>query len=144
MARFNVEHDVTTRETEQPETILCNLILSLEDVTLCTINGGNIAPSRDKITVRLLKACWETIGIIVKNFFQACLDLCFSTFAFKVAEVIILSKQGCCLTLPKRWRPISLLFCLGKGLERFIAKRMAWLAIQHQVVSKLFFGSFLK
>ncbi|EXU95536.1 reverse transcriptase domain protein [Metarhizium robertsii] len=30
------------------------------------------------------------------------------------------------LSTPRAWRPISLLSCLGKGLERLIARRLAW------------------
>ena len=38
------------------------------------------------------------------------------------------------LTTPRAWRPISLLSCLGKGLERLIARRLAWAAIHHKVL----------
>ncbi|KAK5989435.1 hypothetical protein PT974_10954 [Cladobotryum mycophilum] len=38
------------------------------------------------------------------------------------------------LTKPRAWRPISLLSCLSKGLERLIAKRMAWTSVQHEVL----------
>ena len=38
------------------------------------------------------------------------------------------------LTKPETWRPISLLSCLSKGMERIIAKRMSYLAIKHKVL----------
>ncbi|RYC80080.1 hypothetical protein BFJ63_vAg17035 [Fusarium oxysporum f. sp. narcissi] len=38
------------------------------------------------------------------------------------------------LTSPRAWRPISLLSCLGKGLERLIARRLAWAAIHYSVL----------
>ncbi|CVL08167.1 uncharacterized protein FMAN_14180 [Fusarium mangiferae] len=33
------------------------------------------------------------------------------------------------LTSPRAWRPVSLLSCLSKGLERLIARRLAWTAV---------------
>ncbi|KAL7758307.1 hypothetical protein ACKLNR_012834 [Fusarium oxysporum f. sp. zingiberi] len=38
------------------------------------------------------------------------------------------------LTEPRAWRPISLLSCLGKGLERLIARRLAWAAVHYSVL----------
>ncbi|PNP55723.1 hypothetical protein FNYG_15459 [Fusarium nygamai] len=35
---------------------------------------------------------------------------------------------------PRAWRPISLLSCLGKGLERLIARRLAWAAVYFGVL----------
>ncbi|KFG77534.1 hypothetical protein MANI_024396 [Metarhizium anisopliae] len=38
------------------------------------------------------------------------------------------------LSCPRAWRPISLLSCLGKGLERLIARRLAWVSIHYAVL----------
>ncbi|KAF4338780.1 reverse transcriptase [Fusarium beomiforme] len=38
------------------------------------------------------------------------------------------------LTSPRAWRPVSLLSCLGKGLERLIARRLAWAAVHYGVL----------
>ncbi|KAF5264887.1 hypothetical protein FOXYS1_4318 [Fusarium oxysporum] len=38
------------------------------------------------------------------------------------------------LTEPQAWRPISLLSCLGKGLKRLIACRLAWAAMYYSVL----------
>lgn len=38
------------------------------------------------------------------------------------------------LTEPRAWRPISLLSCLGKGLERLVARRLAWVCIHYGVL----------
>ena len=37
-------------------------------------------------------------------------------------------------TSPYAWRPISLLSCLGKGLERLVARRLAWASIHYSVL----------
>ncbi|TKW60303.1 MAG: hypothetical protein DI628_08940 [Blastochloris viridis] len=38
------------------------------------------------------------------------------------------------LTSPRAWRPVSLLSCLGKGLERLIARRLSWAAVHYSVL----------
>lgn len=48
------------------------------------------------------------------------------------------------LTLPKSWRPISLLSCLGKGLERLIGRWIAYIAIRSCVLSPTQFGALPK
>ncbi|KAL9561813.1 hypothetical protein ACKAV7_014075 [Fusarium commune] len=51
------------------------------------------------------------------------------------AEVVMIAKPGRRdLTKPRAWRPISLLSCLGKGLERLIARRLAWAAVHYSVL----------
>ena len=60
---------------------------------------------------------------------------------FRVAEVVILPKTGQDPATTKRWRPISLPPCLGKGLEQLVAKRMAWLAIEHRAVPQQLFSA---
>jgi hypothetical protein len=35
----------------------------------------------------------------------------------------------------RSWRPIALLSCLGKGLERIVARRIAWTAMTHNILS---------
>lgn len=44
----------------------------------------------------------------------------------------------------RAWRPIALLSCLGKGLERLIARRMAYLAVNEGVLAPTHIGSLPK
>jgi hypothetical protein len=37
--------------------------------------------------------------------------------------------------LPRSWRPIALLSCIGKGLERIVARRIAWTAMTYKILS---------
>ena len=37
-------------------------------------------------------------------------------------------------TSVRSWRPIALLSCMGKGLERIIARRIAWAAMNYGVL----------
>jgi hypothetical protein len=38
-------------------------------------------------------------------------------------------------TPPRSWRPIALPSCIGKGLERTVARRIAWTATTHKILS---------
>lgn len=115
--------------------------MSLEELSICTIGTGNTASGIDKVSVRLLKACWKEIRVLVKDFFQACLKQGYFPAAFKVAEVVILPKVGRDVSTPKGWRPVSLLSCLGKVLERLVSKRIALLAIKYKIIPNQLFGA---
>ncbi|KJZ69456.1 hypothetical protein HIM_11161 [Hirsutella minnesotensis 3608] len=94
------------------------------DATLCT---GNTSPGSDNITVRMLRAVWHAIGSLVHQLYQGCLSIGHHPKPFREAEVVMIAKPGRRdLSTPRAWRPISLLSCLGKGLERLIARRLAW------------------
>ena len=105
---------------------------------------SNTCPEADGISVALLTACWDSIGIHVTNLFRACIHHGHHPTCFKLAEVVFLPKPGRDPTLIKGWRPISLLSCLGKGLERLMAKRMSHLAIVSDIVGKQQFGALPK
>ena len=50
-------------------------------------------------------------------------------------------EKGPQLPPPRAYRLIALLSVLGKGLERLIARRMAWIAIKHKVLHRQQFGA---
>lgn len=58
---------------------------------------------------------------------------------FKIVEVILLLKLNRDQRTAKGWRFISLLSCLGKGLERLDAKKMAHIALEKQVIPQNLF-----
>ncbi|KAI1002862.1 hypothetical protein K3495_g5340 [Podosphaera aphanis] len=45
---------------------------------------------------------------------------------------------------PRSYRPIALLSVFGKGLERIVAKRMSWIAIQYKILARQQFGALPK
>ena len=111
--------------------------VSAEEARSATVGTGNTSPGSDSITVKLLQAAWPFIGILVQRLFQGCLALGHHPKVFKEAEVVMIPKPGKRdLTSPRSWRPISLLSCLGKGLERLIARRIAWAAVHYGVLHR--------
>ncbi|KAK7592656.1 hypothetical protein V3481_007266 [Fusarium oxysporum f. sp. vasinfectum] len=109
--------------------------ISLEEAQDATLRTGNTSPGADNITVKLLTAVWHIIGTYVRRLFEGCLAIGHHPKPFRAAEVVMIAKPGRRdLTTPRAWRPISLLSCLGKGLERLVARRLAWACIHHGVL----------
>ncbi|XP_044715282.1 endonuclease-reverse transcriptase domain-containing protein [Hirsutella rhossiliensis] len=101
--------------------------VSFEEARDATLRTGNTSPGSDNITVRMLRAVWHAIGSLVHQLYQGCLRIGHHPKPFREAEVVMIAKLGRRdLSTPRAWRPISLLSCLGKGLERLIARRLAW------------------
>jgi ribonuclease HI len=106
-----------------------------EEVKDAILRAGNTSPGADNITVKLLRASWHAIAKHVCSLFQGCLASGYHPKAFREAEVVMIPKPGRRdLTSPRSWRPISLLSCLGKGLERLVAGRLAWASIHYGVL----------
>jgi ribonuclease HI len=110
--------------------------VSLEEVERCTIGVSSTSPGTDRITVRLLKACWDTIKGPLHGLFNRCLELNYFPDAWKEAEVAMIPKVGKKdKTSVRSWRPIALLSCISKGFERVISRRISWTALTHRVLS---------
>jgi hypothetical protein len=126
-----LEAQVTpSREIPWPEH------LALEELAAHTIRVTSTAPGTDGITVRLLRACWDTIKKPVRQLFEACLNLGYHPKPFRTAEIVMLRKPAKKdLANPRSWRPIALLSCLGKELERIFAKRVSSLSVALGIIS---------
>ncbi|KID83792.1 reverse transcriptase [Metarhizium guizhouense ARSEF 977] len=109
--------------------------VTLEEAEDATIKTGNTSPGADNITVKLLQTVWDIIGGHVCRLYQGCLTVGHHPGVFREAEVVMIPKLGKRnLSTPRVWRPISLLSSLGKGLERLIARRLAWASIHYAVL----------
>ncbi|KAJ3455198.1 hypothetical protein MRS44_013798 [Fusarium solani] len=120
LERRTAEDDITNPWTSvsSPRSIPFPLEISLDEVQYATLYTGNTSPGSDSITVDLLKAVWHIIGTHVCRLFERCLTTGHHPKPFKEAEVVMIAKPGRRdLTSPRAWRPVSLLSCLGKGLE---------------------------
>ncbi|KAG0152633.1 hypothetical protein PDIDSM_1113 [Penicillium digitatum] len=132
LGRFSPDDDLPTDPI--PITTTSSLpwlqSVTMEEVEANTIGVSSTSPGSDRITVRLLKACWEHLKDIVLSLFNRCLAPLPHPLAWKVAEVAMIPKVGKKdKSSVRSWRPIALLSCLSKGLERIIAKRIAWTAL---------------
>ncbi|RKK35990.1 hypothetical protein BFJ67_g13012, partial [Fusarium oxysporum f. sp. cepae] len=137
LERKTAEDDIANAWTpvSPPRLIPFSPEISLEEAQYATYHTGNTSPGSDNITVKLLEAVWHTIGTHVHRLFERCLTIGHHPKPFREAEVVMITKPGRRdLTEPRAWRPISLLSCLGKGLERLIARRLAWAAVHYSVL----------
>ncbi|KAF4460560.1 reverse transcriptase [Fusarium albosuccineum] len=137
LERRTAEDDIANPWTSvsSPRSIPFPLEILLDEVQYATLHTGNTSPGSDNITVDLLKAAWHIIGTHVYRLFDRCLTIGHHPRPFKEAEVVMIAKPGRRdLTSPRAWRPVSLLSCLGKGLERLIARRLAWAAVHYSVL----------
>ncbi|TLD03543.1 uncharacterized protein PgNI_11520 [Pyricularia grisea] len=101
--------------------------VSAEEAERSCIGVTSTSPGIDGTTVRLLKAGWASLAEPVRRLYQRCLELGHFPTPWKKAEVAILPKTGKKdRSSVRSWRPIALLSCIGKGLERLVARRIAW------------------
>lgn len=113
-----------------------NTSISLEEAERNCIGVSSTSPGTDRVTVRLLKACWEPVKHYIHGLYNRCLQLEYFPQHWRVAEVVMLPKVGKKdKTSPRSWRPIALISCLSKGLERVVARRISWTALIHQILS---------
>ncbi|KAF5180130.1 Reverse transcriptase protein, partial [Thalictrum thalictroides] len=112
------------------------------EVSNAILGAGNTAPGKDGIPTSLLKLAWKHIENLVTELFQICIESGYHPQCFRTAILAIIEKpKKIDRTSPRSYRPIALLSVLGKGLERVVAKRMAWLTINHRVIARQQFGA---
>lgn len=136
LSRFSVSDDLPPCTKPGEAHIPWSDEVTELEVKTCTIRSGNTSPGADGISVELLATCWENIELHVTQLFRACLRLGYHPNCFKLAEIVFLPKPRRDSSSVKGWRPIALLSCLGKGLERLLAKRMSHLAIITETVGR--------
>lgn len=88
------------------------------------INPRN-APGNDGLTADIIRKAWPYIKEHNLNIINHCLRTGIFTDCRKSAGVVLIKKsKEADPTIPKSYRPISLLPVLGKGLERVICSRL--------------------
>lgn len=110
---------------------------NMQEVYRATCQTASTAPGADEIPAKAIRQAWPIIGRRVQGLFQACVDRGLHPRVFKHANVVILAKSGPRnRSLPKSYRPIALLSCLGKGFERLIARRLSYYALNLGILSR--------
>ena len=108
-----------------------------EEIFRACCQISSTTPGPDKITLSSQRRAWPIIGSRASNLFRQCIRSGINSIAFMKPTVIILPKSGNWdLAPPKSYRPIALLLCLGKGLERLIARRISFIALQHRELTE--------
>lgn len=111
--------------------------ISEAEVFSATCQVSSTSPGEDELTAPIIRLAWNTHGKRITNLFDRCLHLGVHPKIFKQAKVIILPKSGRRdRSLPSSYRPIALLSCLGKGLERLLARRMSYCASKYEILTQ--------
>ena len=99
----------------------------------------NKAPGIDCINVRLLQRIHHIVTPVLTYIFN--LSFCEGQYPnqLKIAKVIPLYKKGC-HSLPENYRPISLLSCFNKLLEKLIEKRLRAFLHENRILYEYQFG----
>ncbi|KAF7568414.1 hypothetical protein PtrM4_130270 [Pyrenophora tritici-repentis] len=138
--RFSAEDDLLEPPPldNDPQTtpLPWDTYISMEETERYVIGVSSTSPGPDQVTVRLLKACWEHIRHLVLGIYRACMEQGHYPAAWKTVEVAMIPKVGKKdKSSPRSMRPIALSSCLGKGLERIIARRIAHTAMAFDILS---------
>lgn len=116
--------------------------ITVTDIRNAILRTGSTAPGLDEIPTAILRAAWPQIESYVLSLFQNCLRYGHHPAPFRSAILAVIPKPNKAdRTSPRAYRPIALLSVLGKGLERLLARKMAWLAISLQILSSQQFGA---
>ncbi|KAI9034748.1 RNA-directed DNA polymerase [Aspergillus affinis] len=106
------------------------------------LHAGNTTPGKDELPTSILKIAWPIIRDRVLALFQGCLSVGYHPQCFRHAILAIIQKPNKAdWSSPRSYRPIALLSVLGKGLERLLARNMAWIAIRYRILASQQFGA---
>ncbi|KAF5024611.1 hypothetical protein F66182_3374 [Fusarium sp. NRRL 66182] len=99
------------------------------------------ASGRDGIPNEAIKKARAVLVPFLTRFFGACLALSHFPLPFRYAITAVLPKpdKGA-YNSPKSWRPIALLSCVGKMLERIAADRLKLFATEHALLPNSQYG----
>jgi endonuclease/exonuclease/phosphatase family metal-dependent hydrolase len=135
-----------TVETSQPSDPLPRpertwTPITTDEITLALSTTKNSsAPGPSGIGYETLKWVHQVRPDVLTNLYNTCLDS--GTHPWKEVMVVVINKPGKPdYSAPKAYRPISLLECMGKLLEKIIAKRFNCDIEQHSLLAMTQFGS---
>ncbi|KLP19259.1 Uncharacterized protein LW94_3629 [Fusarium fujikuroi] len=100
------------------------------------------AAGPDLLAYEGMKMAHEELLPYLHHLFAACLKLGHHPAAFKQACTVMLRKGGKDdYEQPKSWRPVALLPCMGKLLEKIFTHRLKQLAVEHNLLPDVQFGT---
>lgn len=136
LSRHLDAEDIPTDIPANPERIIAWNGFTEGEVYNATCRTQSTSPGNDEIPASILKIAWPVLKDRIIRLFQRCYDLGTHPTVFKHAEVVILPKSGRRdRSSPKSYRPIALLSCLGKGLERLLARRVSYFAQRLKILA---------
>lgn len=100
------------------------------------------APGSDEITFEIWRELFQYVHPWIQWLYQASVNLGHLPRPWRHAQIVALKKPGKAdYTVPKAYRPISLLPTISKGLEAIVATRLSYLAERHSLLPTNHFGA---
>jgi hypothetical protein len=100
------------------------------------------APGPDEISFRVRRELWPVVGDHVLWLYNTSLELQHTLRQWKTVRVVTLRKPGKAdYTIPKAFRPISLLPTISKGLEAAVAARLSFITETYNLLPSNHFGA---
>ncbi|KAJ5215604.1 reverse transcriptase [Penicillium cinerascens] len=133
--------DEPQEERQQPDPLPMETIAPHEVEAALMKMAPWKAPGPDGLPAVVWQQIWSTVKHWVTEILQASLRFAYFPKAWRVAKIVVLLKGGRDPSLPKSYRPISLLATLGKVLEAVVANRISTLVEKHQLLPANHFGA---
>ncbi len=96
----------------------------------------------DTILFQVWNQLWPVVEEHIFQLYSSSLELAFLPGSRRVTKIIAISKPNKKdRTVPNKYRPISFIPTISKGLELVIASRMSYLAERHNFLSENHFGA---
>ena len=100
------------------------------------------APGSDGLPIMVWKQLWPVLQQEITDLLNCSLDHGILPSQWREAKIVPLRKPGKGdYTVPKAWRPISLLSSLGKILEAVLADRISYMVEEHGLLPDNHFGA---
>ena len=124
ISTLNEENVVLPNFQKKTEHVVSNINIEINEIidVIKTLDP-NKASGPDTISHRMLKICPEKIAKPLQIIFNKSLEQGKYPSAWKIANVIAIFKRGD-NSLPSNYRPISLISCVGKVMERVVYKHV--------------------
>ena len=119
-----VSERVRQIKTNLKQTNTKGPLITAKEIKDMILNLKTSSPGADKIHNRCLKNHTKSLLKHLTMLFNAVLEAGYIPPAWKAANIILILKPKKDKKLPSSYRPISLLSCLGKLLEKIIKKRL--------------------
>jgi hypothetical protein len=115
---------------------------TLHEIYDSLLHIKSTTPGSDGVPVEALKQAWPIIQDAVQILYCWCLETGWHPLSFRKANLVAIPKPGNRdKSNPRFYRPLAMLSVLGKGLERLIARRLAWIAIREKIIHPQHFGA---
>ena len=134
--------DIPFDNSDNPEATLPFPTITSGEAYQAIFQAKSSTPGQDEISNAVLKKAWPALGPHISALYKHCAATGWHPTPFQQALLVALPKPGKKdYSSPRSYRLIALLSTLGKGLERLIARRLAWTAIKHKVLHPQQFGA---